>query len=644
MRKGIWLIILLALAACTPGTPLPAGIVVPSETPSAPAAAGTEAATPSPEPPRHTLTICLGSEPQTLFPLAAQSQSAQTVLSAVYSGALQRVHFGWQSEILTHLPSQASGDMRIEAVPVQAGDEVLNADGQPMTLDDGARVLPSGCRESACAVTFERGQSLEMDQMQVVFHLRDDLRWADGEPLTADDSVYAWQLAADPSLSQDYFLLDRTASYRAVDAHTLTWVGKPGYLDPIYQDNFWPPLPAHLWAQFAPQDLPDQQSAARLPLGWGPYVLQNWETGEAIYLTRNPIYAGEKPFFDELVFRFTPDAEAAVAALVAGDCDVLDVSVPIASQADLLAEMAADGQAQLLSASDLTMEVLAPGIQPAAYDDGYQPGPFGDRPDYFGDGRMRQALAWCLDRQRVADEVLDGLTYVPDSFIPFGHPLFDPNTPIYTYDPERGKALLDEVGWKDLDGDPETPRTAWSAVGVPQGTPLVLQYWTTDAPQRRMAAEIYGQSLAACGIGLETHFLPPEDFFADGPDGVLFGRQFDLAQYAMGVLQPQPPCYWYLQEAIPSAANDWIGTNLSGYSNANFDLLCQQAMHTLPDEPAYQAVWQRLGRLFAEDLPVIPLYARYRLAAARPDLLGLDFQAGTPLLTWNLSDWRLAAP
>lgn len=627
----------LAVTACAPqAAPVSQEPVVSEPT----AEAATATPQPSPTAPPHHLTVCLGREPETLFPLQAHTRAAQTVLAVVYDGPFHRVHFAWQPTILSGLPSLENGDVTIETVTVQAGDEVLDADGQPVTLDDGVRVRPAGCRQASCAQTFTRDAPLQMEQMSVVFHLKEGLRWADGEPLTAADSVYAWQLAQQPQLNTDFYLLDRTADYRALDTQTVVWVGKPGFLDAGFQNNFWTPLPSHLWSQLAPANLPDSDFA-RLPLGWGPYVMTDWTPGVSIELKRNPIYAGTAPYFDTLTFRFVSDGAAAVADLLAGRCDVLDSSVPLAGEMDLLREMSADGQVRLLASTDMTMEVLAPGIQPAAYDDGYQPGLFGDRPDYFGDARMRQALAYCLDRQRVVNEVLDGLSYVPDSVIPNAHPLFDPSTPTYSYDPEKGRALLDEIGWKDLDNDPSTPLTAWAVTGIPQGTPLVLQYWTTNAPQRQDAAQIFQDSLAACGIGLETHFLPPEDFFADGPDGVLFGRQFELAQYAMGVLDVQPPCYWYLSDAVPSSENAWIGTNLSGYHSVTYDAVCRQALLSLPGEMTYIAAWQRVSQLFGEDLPVIPLYARLRLAAARPDLCGLVFDTGVQTLTWNIADWSL---
>lgn len=646
MQKNIlsWLLLgVFVLSAC--GTPAPAtpdmpDMMVPTET--TPVVTPVAVASPTPQPVRR-LTICLGSEPSSLFPLGNTSRAAQAVLAAVYDGPFEAPNFVLQSSLLERIPSVENGDVTLESVTVRPGDEVLDADGRPVTLDDGVRIRPAGCHSAECAVTYQRGQEFQMDRMAVTFHLRSDLRWADGEPLTAYDSVYTWGLMRNPDLYPNQYLPDRTADYRALDAETVVWTAKPGFIDPTYADNLAMPLPEHAWEALSPAELPDAAISAREPLGWGAYVITEWQPGTHILLRRNPIYAEDAPYFDEILFRFTPDPDQAIAALLDGACDVLDESIPLAGQFDLLRELADAGRVRLQARTGLTMEVLAIGIQPAAYDDGYQPGPFGDRPDYFSDARMRQALAFCLDRQRLVEALWGDLSSVPAGLVPEFHPLFWPGVARYPYSPEKGRALLDALGWKDLDSDPNTPLTAWDVAGISQGTPLTLGYWTTDSSARRLAVEIFRDSLAACGIALEPHFLTPEEFFRGDQDGPLFGRQFDLAQFAMGVYDLLPPCYWYASDAIPSAANNWLGTNVSGYYNETYDYLCRQAFNSLPDTPLAQQAWQQLQQLFAADLPVIPLYHRVQLLAARPDLCGTFLASGPDIALSQIESWKICS-
>jgi peptide/nickel transport system substrate-binding protein len=161
---------------------------------------------------------------------------------------------------------------------------------------------------------------------------------------------------------------------------------------------------------------------------------------------------------------------------------------------------------------------------------------------------------------------------------------------------------------------------------------LILDYYTTSATQRRQVVEIFTQSLAECGIGLNPVYFTASDFYAQGPKGPLFGRQFDLAQYAIGVNTLEPQCSWFTTNQIPRESNNWVGTNISGYSNTEFDNACEGALQALPNEPGY-TLHQQAQALFAFDLPSIPLYMRLPIAAARNDLCGftLDPSSRYPL-------------
>ncbi len=127
-----------------------------------------------------------------------------------------------------------------------------------------------------------------------------------------------------------------------------------------------------------------------------------------------------------------------------------------------------------------------------------------------------------------------------------------------------------------------------------------------------------------------------EAFYAAGPTGPLFGRQFDLAEFAMGTSGIEPPCAWYTSEEIPAASNHWVGTNVSGYSDPTFDRACREAGYFVPGEPEYVQKHREAQALFAEGLPVVPLYPRLRVAAARPDLCNLSLDGTSASALWNI--------
>jgi peptide/nickel transport system substrate-binding protein len=640
-KRAIAILSLVLILSLT----VPACRFLSSETQATAAPTPTVLSLPTPTPGPRTLTVCLGQEPNTLYPFGGPNAAANSVLAAVYDGPIDTVGYEYQPVILTQLPSLQNGDAQIVRTPVQAGDQVVDADGNLVLLKQGIGVRPAGCRGDDCVLTYDGTTPLEMDQMVVTFRMRVDVTWSDGTPLTADDSVYAFELASDPSAATNPFLIDRTETYEAADTNTVQWWGKPGFIDSAYFTNFWAPTPRHLWSQFPANQLSTIDVASRSPAGWGPYMIQEWIAADHITLTKNPYYfraADSYPKFEMLTFRFIADPNTALSELVAGRCDILDPSIRLDNHAALLQEMQAGEQAQAFFTPGMTIEWLGLGVFPSTYDDGYDTQFQKDRQDIFSDAHTRQGIAYCLDRQSVVDTVLFGLSSVPTTYVPVEHPLYDPNIDGIQFDPSVGISLLEQAGWKDTDGNPDTPRTAVAVKNVGAGTPLLLNYYTTTATQRRQVVDILTKSLAECGIGLNVQYFSQNDLYAPGPNGLLFGRRFDMIEYAMGVNSIEPPCGWFTSNEIPNASNSWIGTNVTGYQNPEYDAACRSAQLSLPDEQSYTDSYRQTQVLFSSELPAIPLYYRLRVAAARPDICHFDLDpTANPM--WNIESIDMGA-
>jgi len=601
--------------------------------------------TPPPQPtatalPR-TLTVCLGQEPNSLYPFGTLNMAARSVLGAIYDGPIDTFTNGYQAVILEKIPSIANGEAQLAAATVKRGDPVVDASGNFVALDAGVTIFPSGCTDLACVVKYDGISPLQMDQLVVTFRLLPNLTWSDGSSLTSADSTFAFSLASDPATPGSKYLIDHTQTYEAVDERTVQWWGLPGFIDSTYADNFWSPLPKHLWEKVPPAELARADLIAHPPVGWGAYVFKEWSAGEDIRLEKNPAYfraAEGLPKFETLTFRFIQDAPTAISALLAGQCDLLDPSLRLEGQIELLQALEENKQVQLITSTTPLIERLDFGIRPASYEDGYAPG-IGDRQDLFGDVRTRQGIASCLDREKVVKTVLGGLSQVPDTFVSPQHPLFNQETAKYPFDVNQGIELLKQAGWVDSDNDPATPLLALTVKNVTVGTPLTLTYRTTSAMQRKQVSEILAQSLAQCGIGVELEYLSQDELYAPGPDGPLFGRGFDLAEYAVGINGAEPPCSWFLTDQIPAPGNNWIGLNISGYSNPDYDAACQKAMRILPDQPEYQEVYAQTQSIYANDLPSAPLYLRIKAAAVREDMCNFTLDAFATQDLWNLEEF-----
>lgn len=599
--------------------------------------------TPTPAGPE-TLNICMGQEPQSLYLYGDNSQAARAVRQAIYDGPIDTAGYLLEPTILESLPNLANGGTRVQIASVSAGDTVVDANGVVTQLQPGMQVRPAGCRSGDCAVTYQGGE-LDMEQVVVTFKLRLDITWSDGTALTAGDSVYSFEVASDAATPGAKTTIERTASYEATDDPTVVWTGLPGYIDPGALSNFWTPLPRHAWEGTAPADLPESDAPSRAPLGWGPYIIDEWISGDRIRLGRNTNYwrAGEElPYFNTLNFLFIGEGAQAVDALVDGRCDLLLPSTNLDGEVERLQSMAEAGQAQLFFGPAGSWEHLDFGIQPLSLDDGFNV--FNDSPDFFSDVRMRQAIARCVDRQALIDEFAFGQGRPPNSYLPPDHPLYNTNATAYAFDPAAAGGLLNELGWV-MGGD--GVRVAAGFPGALNDTRLDLTLTIADDERSLAIAHSLQKGLEDCGIALLIDARSADQVFAPGPEGPLFGRRFQLAQFAWPYGE-QPACYLYLSEAIPGEDFEtyrygWGGWNLSGWSSAEFDTACQRAHNSLPEEQAYPDAQRQAQAVFAEQPPALPLFANVQVAAARADFCNFALEPGADLLAnlemLGLAEW-----
>jgi peptide/nickel transport system substrate-binding protein len=642
LRHGfiLFLMALLTLtSSCTPDQPVQPVV------PTPPVAATVTELPPTPLPtavPERSLVICLGEEPISLYPYGYNSRTMWSILESIYDGPFDTINFESQAVIMQGVPAKENGDLRVESIAVSAGDAVLNTAGNVVTLTQGTEVYPAGCQEKNCTRTWDGSSELLMEQTVITYRMLPDLVWSDGEPLTAQDSVFSYQIAKDPQTPVNRYYVDRTASYRADDSQTVVWQGIAGYDPATVSETFWLPLPQHQLGSFSAAELLEKPEATRSPLGWGAYQIDEWVFGDHLSLSKNPYYfkAGQNlPHFDKLVFRFLgPHADSNLKALEIGECDLIDASVQLDEQLVDVVEGNNLGTLKAWFGQGPEWEHLDFGIVPASYDDGIQPNQ--DRPDWFTEPRMRQAIAYCTDRETIANRYFVNRSTVPVSFYPPSHPAFNHNLQPLAYDPAKGQALLEALGWRDDDQNPATPRVAYGVSNVLDGTPLMLNYITTQSELRVAASYDYAVSLAGCGIQVNLQQMLPTDLYAQGPEGLMFGRNFDLAQFAWTTSR-NSPCSLYTSAQIPNADNLWIGANISGYQNPAFDTACETVLTLSPaDGEAYRSAQQNLQQIFFDDLPVLPLYYHLKSAAGRVDFCGFDaLDVSARSVLWNLENY-----
>ena len=577
------------------------------------------------------LIVCMAQEPETLYVYGGSTLVASAINHAIFTNDLTTLSYGYQAEGLEKVPSLADGDAVINVVEVQPGDMVRDVTDTVVAWGEEVTVTNADGED----VVFD-GNPVMMEQMVVDFTMKQRY-WSDGEPVTADDSVYSFEVVSDPDSTTSKYTVERTASYEATGDLTTRWTSVPGFKDATYFINFWGPLPRHHLGGFSAAELLTAEESSRLPMGDGAFKIDEWIAGDSIRLSPNEFYyrADEGlPYLDSVTYKFIPDTNQLIAQLLSGACDIGTQDGMDVGQAPFLIEAENNGLLTPYFQTGTVYEHIDFGIN--SYGD------YGDgvgRPDWFEDVRVRQAMTMCTDRQSMVDNILFGRSEVIHSYIPSVHPLYPAGELTeWPYDVEAANALLDEVGYVDGDGDGIRED---SVTGVPFHVTLGT---TTGNEMRQQLTQIFKENMIECGIDVELYYLPAGEWFADGPDGVLFGRRFDLGEFAW-LTGVEPSCNLYNTVSITGPEEEgfggWGNSNETGWSNPDFDAACSLAQGSLPGTDEYTQGHIDAQIIFSDQVPVIPLFLRLKVAAARPNVLNFGVDPTQNSELYNIFEFDL---
>jgi len=429
-----------------------------------------------------------------------------------------------------------------------------------ITFNDKNEPLPWIAQEIP---SIENG-GISADGKVITFKLRDDVKWSDGVPLTADDYVFTWQMVMSDKntvTSRDPFdsVVDKV---EATDPHTLVVTFKEPYapwMTTIFSRvNSSVALPKHILEPVFQKDgTLDNAEWNRAPtVGVGPFLFKEWETGSHLTFQANPDFWMGKPKADQIFFRIVPDDAAQLAAIKAGDVDV----------------------GVFISPSDVPELEKLGTVDIAKVQSGYK------ESWYFNmsadeatkghpalqDANVRRAIVMAVDRDKIDQELLYGLTKPALTFWD-GMAQADPNIEPIKYDPEGAKKLLDDAGWKvGADGIREK-----------DGEKLKLRYLTTTREVRKNTQAIVQQAWKAVGIDADLVTHPSDVFFNSfGDKGPVATGQYDVAQWSNSPKFPDPDTVDWLCSEIPSEANP-PGNNWEFICDKDLDALFQQQARTV---------------------------------------------------------------
>jgi peptide/nickel transport system substrate-binding protein len=582
-----------------------------------------------------TLVIGQGQEPDTLYRLGGSMLAGSHILNSIYDGPIEGLDYDYQPVILEALPKieEAGSGATLEMVTVQAGEHYVDPESQEVVT--ATAELP------------------DLPQITARFTMKEGLTWDDGTPVTADDSVFAHELACHPDTPQSKFTCDRTASYTKIDDRTVEWKGLPGFTDQTYFVNFYAPLPRHqvgadgttTMENMEPKALLEDEVFTRKPLSYGPFKVVEWVSGDHITLERNEYYWRKDeglPLLDSVIHRFIPDPNALLAALKTGEVDVATQDGMDINQFDALEDAKESGEITPHYVVGTVWEHIDFNLSPVD-----------ERVPLGACKELRQAIAYGTDRDTMVADIQKGQTQIQNTFVPQEHWAYPPEDQLvtYEYDAATAQQLLDDLGFSETNdqGVRVAAKDIQCTIGtdvagatkeqtIPAGTPLELTLNTTAGNDMRQATTLlFQQNMKDIGVKVNLDYLPADVVFEDGPDGPVFGRRFDLVEFAW-LTGVQPPVSLYYCTEVPSADNSWAGQNATGWCNPEYDRLGKQAENTLERAEALPS-YHQAQRLFMEELPVVPLFARVKVMATSPQVVNFRPNATVNSETWNIETW-----
>jgi len=406
------------------------------------------------------------------------------------------------------------------------------------------------------------------DGRKYVLHLRDDVRWSDSTPVTAEDFAYAWKRILDPATQSPnaslLFDVKNARAYhqgelsdsdqvgiRAVDPVTLTveLEGPTGYFLQLLAHCLGYPVPRHVITAHGERWAEPEHIVTN-----GPFRLESWDRGECMVLSRNPQYHGQfKGNVQRLELSVQADWKARLELYKTDDLDVLSIRRSQSAEMDTALRQHAE---DYVAGPTLTTMFLG----------------FDVRRPPLNDARVRRALAHAVDQETLVDVLVRGyMSPATGGFVPPGMPGHSPGISL-PYDPDQARCLLAEAGYPGGRGFPELDLSTF------HGYEPWLEYLQAQW-RETLGIEVVCQSIKFAAF-LERLDERPSDMFrvawqADYPDPDSFLR----------------------------ACSAWRWT---GWHNGAYAKLVEKARR-VTDQGERMRLYQQAERILIDEAPIVPL-------------------------------------
>ncbi len=421
------------------------------------------------------------------------------------------------------------------------------------------------------------------DHLVYTFHLRDDVHFSDGEPLTAEDVVFSFETVLDPEVMaphlRNYFA--DIEEVELVDEHTVRFTCSQPYFRHLIMIGGLPILPKHIYGEDDFNNHPNNRS----PIGSGPYVFHEWRTGQRVVLRRNENYWREKPYIKERVFQIITEHNSAFQVLNQQGMDVMELTPELWTHRASRPEFEQNFQ---------KFTYYAPRYSYIGYN---------MRRPLFEDKRVRRALTMLLDREQILEQIHYGLGQVITGNFFIDNPEYNEELEPWPHDPEAARELLGEAGWsRNDDGVMEKD-------GREFRFELIIR---ADSPTDEQIATVFQESLRRAGIQMRIRRLEWASLLQQ-----VDSREFDAVRLGWS-MPPDPDPYqvWHSSQAEG-------GSNHVGFDNEEADEIIEEARQTFDDERRTE-LYRRFHEIVHEEQPYTFLFCMEVLLAVDNRVRGIN--------------------
>ena len=440
--------------------------------------------------------------------------------------------------------------------------------------------------------TLELAESANVSEDGLVwtFKIRQDAKWHDGQPVTAQDVAFTYNYY---TVHEDFPYMPAYTTYfesvEATDDATLVIKLTEAIPNMESQTVFMYILPEHIWKD---HDADAFEFENLEMIGSGPFKMQEYKQSEYVHLVANQDYDGTQPKIDAVIFQTFENQDALVQAIKTGQVDMITEmpNTALASLQDAENVQVVTGAPLSADVADIIINQTAPENCPTEEEGGICSGHPALR-----DVTVRQALAHATDKQKLIDVVLlglgdPGLTLIPRQLGTF----FNSELDDFAYDTALANQMLEEAGYLDSNGD--------SVREDPEGKALTFRLnYPSDSTTAPREAELLSEMWKEIGITVEIQPLDGDTLTAICCPAF----DYDIMLWGWGC-DPDPGFQLsiYLGSEIPS------GLNETGYFNATYDELYAQQATELDPEKRREIIWE-MQRMTLEDVVyIIPWYGQ----------------------------------